>query len=84
MRHYESSLKRKVHSTKCPNKEIGELKWFATLQEEEPISTNQNPQSSQRLNCKQRVYMDGPMVPAAYAAEDGFVGYQWYRRSLVL
>jgi hypothetical protein len=27
MEHYESSDKRKVHSTKCPNKEIGKFSY---------------------------------------------------------
>jgi hypothetical protein len=26
----------------------------------------------------------GPMVPAAYVAEDGLVGHQWEERPLVL
>jgi hypothetical protein len=31
-----------------------------------------------------RVYMEGPMTPAAYVAEDGLVGHQWEERLLVL
>ena len=32
----------------------------------------------------QRVPMEGPMAPAAYIAEDGFVGHQTEERPLVL
>jgi len=28
--------------------------------------------------------MDRPMAPAAYVAEDGFVGHQWEEKPLVL
>ena len=27
--------------------------------------------------------MEGPMVPAAYVAEDGLIGHQWEKRPLV-
>ena len=32
----------------------------------------------------QRVHMEGPMAPAAYAAEDGLVEHQREKRPLVL
>jgi len=44
------------------------------------IPTNQ---SSQGLNHYPRLHMNGPMAPAAYVAEDGFVGHQWEDKSLV-
>jgi hypothetical protein len=31
-----------------------------------------------------KIHMEGPMIPAAYVAEDGLVGYQWEERPLVL
>ena len=34
--------------------------------------------------CNQRVYLEGPMAPAEYVAEDGFIGHQWEKRPLVL
>jgi len=30
------------------------------------------------------IYMDRPMAPAAYVAEDGLVGHQWEENPLVL
>jgi hypothetical protein len=38
------------------------------------ITTNQTPQSSQRLSHQPSVHMKGPMAPAAYVAEDGLNG----------
>jgi hypothetical protein len=32
----------------------------------------------------QGVYMEEPMVPAIYVAEDGLFGHQWEKRLLVL
>jgi len=37
------------------------------------ISTNHTTQSSQGLTTNQGVYMEGPMAPATYVAEDGIV-----------
>ena len=51
-------------------KVLKDLKVFATPQEEQRY---QPPQSS----TKQRVHMEGPMIPATYVAEDGLVGHQW-------
>ena len=41
------------------------------------ISTIQTNQSFQRLiHQSKNIYMEEPMAPAAYVAEDGIVGYQ--------
>jgi hypothetical protein len=33
---------------------------------------------------KEHTWREGPMAPAAYAAEDSLVGHQWEERTLVL
>ena len=40
--------------------------------------------SSQGLNHKHGVHMEGPMALAASVAEDGLVGHQWEERPLDL
>jgi hypothetical protein len=36
-----------------------------------------NPIGRKTISTNQRVHMEGPMVPASYVAENGFVGHQW-------
>jgi hypothetical protein len=48
------------------------------------IWTNQCPQSYLGLNHQPKRTHGGPMVLAAYVAEDGLVGHQWEKRPLVL
>jgi hypothetical protein len=52
--------------------------------EEATVSIGQNPQSSLDWTIDQRIYMEGPMVLAAYVAEDDLVGHQWEQRPLFL
>jgi hypothetical protein len=58
-------------------KELKELKGFST------VSTNPTPPPP-RASFNQRIHMEQPMTPAAYVAEDDFVGHQWEEWPLVL
>jgi hypothetical protein len=50
------------------------------------VSTDQTltPAAPLDWTTNQRIHMEGPMMPAAYVAENGFVGYQWEERPLGL
>jgi hypothetical protein len=61
-----------------------ELKWFGALSEEQQYEPTSTPRALIILTTNQRVYLEGPMVPATYIAEDGLVGHQWEDSSLVL
>jgi len=63
---------------------LKELKELTTPQEEQQLSTNQNPQSSQGLNYQPIVHMGGPMALAEYVAEDCLIWHHWKRCPLVL
>jgi hypothetical protein len=42
------------------------------------------PGASRDWTTKERVCMEGPMVPASYVSEDGLVGHQCEERPLIL
>jgi hypothetical protein len=62
-------------------KGLKELKGFATIART-TISTNQTPKSSQGLNHQPT--HGGTHGSNLNCSEDGFVGYQWEERPLVL
>jgi hypothetical protein len=63
---------------------LKELKGFATPQKKTTISSNQTLQSSQGINPQPKSIHGGPMVPAAYVAEDALIWHQWKGIPLVL
>ena len=63
-----------LNSPKNPKEIKAVIKSLPTKeQQHQPIRP---PQSSQGLNHQPKVHMEGPMAPAAYAAEDGLVWHQ--------
>ena len=48
------------------------------------VSTGQIPVAPGNWTTNQRIYMEEPMAPAAYIAEDGLVWHQWEETPLVL
>ena len=56
-------------------------------QEGATVSTGQtypNPPRAPRDWTTKRIHIEGPMVLAAYVAEDGLAGHQWEERPLGL
>jgi hypothetical protein len=64
-------------SAGTPMKKLGEglkeLKQFATSQEEQQYQPTRYPRATRDKTTNQRIYMEGPMAPAAYVAEDGLI-----------
>ena len=50
---------------------LKELKQFATSQEEQQYQPTRYPRATRDKTTNQRIYMEGPMAPAAYVPEDG-------------
>jgi hypothetical protein len=53
---------------------LKELKGFATPKQIQPTRP---PRSPRDKTTHQKVHMEGPMTPSAYAAEDWLIWYQW-------
>ena len=61
--------------------ELKGMKGFATHRKNSNIHQQDPPElPGTKPSTNQEVHMERPMVPAAYAAEDGLVGHQWERR----
>ena len=67
-------------------KGLKELRGFAALQREQQWQQARppSPRAPGDWTTNQRVHREGPMVLAAYVAEDGLVGHQWEERPLDL
>jgi hypothetical protein len=61
-----------------------ELKGFTTPWEEQQYQPSRPSRAPRDSTNNQRVYMEGPMTPATYVAEDGLVCHQWEERPFPL
>ena len=57
---------------------------FLTPLEEQQYQPTRTPKTPRDEIINQRLHMEGSITPAAYAAEDGLIWYQWEERPLIL
>ena len=63
---------------------LKELRGFATPWRKQQCQQARMPGTPGDWTTNQRVHMEGPIVLAAYVAEDGFAGHQWEERPMSL